>query len=203
MSGRRTPATLGRLVRRYRHQAGMTQTQLATAAGMGARTIQDIEADRVRPRPHSVDALVSALRMPDAEHPVLLAAAGRVAAPADLRVSLEVLSPFVVRRGKAVLEVGGPMQRLLLGFLALQPGRVVSRESIVDVLWDGDPPPSHVSMLHAYVSRPPPRPRLLGRGRAATGACRRRLPAAHRRRRAGPGPLRRPGAAGSGRRRER
>jgi DNA-binding SARP family transcriptional activator/tetratricopeptide (TPR) repeat protein len=44
-------------------------------------------------------------------------------------------------------------ERCLLGVLLLQPGKAVSVEHLVDLLWDGDPPPTARSMLRISVSR--------------------------------------------------
>jgi DNA-binding SARP family transcriptional activator len=48
---------------------------------------------------------------------------------------------------------GSVRQRTLLGLLALTPGVVVSRDSIVDVLWGDTPPASAANSLQVHVSR--------------------------------------------------
>jgi DNA-binding SARP family transcriptional activator len=49
------------------------------------------------------------------------------------------------------VPLGGRMPRILLGTLLLQPGRVVSTDVLVDVLWPDAPPPSAVANLRTYV----------------------------------------------------
>ena len=51
------------------------------------------------------------------------------------------------------LELGGPLQRALLAILLLNVGRVVSREQLIDGLWDTDPPPRAARSLETKVSR--------------------------------------------------
>jgi DNA-binding SARP family transcriptional activator/streptogramin lyase len=51
------------------------------------------------------------------------------------------------------LELGGPLQRALLACLLLNVGRVVSREQLIDALWDVDPPPRAARSVETKVSR--------------------------------------------------
>ncbi|MFE6051617.1 BTAD domain-containing putative transcriptional regulator [Kitasatospora sp. NPDC056446] len=68
--------------------------------------------------------------------------------------------------GRAV-EVGGARLRLLLARLALDPGRVVTRERLVDDLWGDTPPEEPVGAVQSLVSR---LRRALGPDRAAIGS---------------------------------
>jgi DNA-binding winged helix-turn-helix (wHTH) protein len=56
-------------------------------------------------------------------------------------------------RGGEELDLGGPLQRALLASLLLHVGRVVSREQLIDALWDVDPPPRAARSLETKVSR--------------------------------------------------
>jgi DNA-binding SARP family transcriptional activator/streptogramin lyase len=56
-------------------------------------------------------------------------------------------------RGGEELDLGGPLQRALLASLLLNVGRVVSREQLIDALWDADPPPRAARSLETKVSR--------------------------------------------------
>jgi DNA-binding SARP family transcriptional activator/streptogramin lyase len=56
------------------------------------------------------------------------------------------------RDGEA-LDLGGPLQRALLVCLLLNVGRVVSRQQLIDALWDVDPPPRAGRSLETKVSR--------------------------------------------------
>ena len=51
------------------------------------------------------------------------------------------------------LELGGPLQRALLALLLLNVGRVVSREQLIDGLWETEPPPRAARSLETKVSR--------------------------------------------------
>jgi predicted ATPase/DNA-binding SARP family transcriptional activator len=77
--------------------------------------------------------------------------------------SLEVLllGPVEVRAGGHPLPLGSARQRAVLARLALQPGEVVSVESLVDALWDEEPPGNAKGNLQSYVSR---LRRLMGEG---------------------------------------
>ncbi|MEV6727572.1 BTAD domain-containing putative transcriptional regulator [Streptomyces sp. NPDC051364] len=52
-----------------------------------------------------------------------------------------------------VVGVGGARLRTLLVLLALEPGRVVSSELLIDGIWDRDPPMGAPNALQALVSR--------------------------------------------------
>ncbi|WP_327066285.1 BTAD domain-containing putative transcriptional regulator [Kitasatospora sp. NBC_01302] len=71
---------------------------------------------------------------------------------------ISMLGPLEVRAdagggGGARIEVGGARLRALLIVLALEPGRVVSAESLIDGIWDQDPPMGAANALQALVSR--------------------------------------------------
>ena len=63
---------------------------------------------------------------------------GRSEAPEGARFRL--LGPIEVGGGDDRIDLGGPLQLALLACLALRPGEVVSRERLIDALWDIDPP---------------------------------------------------------------
>jgi DNA-binding SARP family transcriptional activator len=68
----------------------------------------------------------------------------------DLRLGL--LGPLTAtRRGKSVVP-RGPKRRALLAMLSLQPGRVVSVETLVEDLWERQPPSQARSTLQSHVS---------------------------------------------------
>src|SRR5687767_6765951 len=68
---RRPPAVestaFGKLLRRHRDAAGLTQDALAEKAGLSARTVSDLERGargaRGHPHPHTLDALAKALEL--------------------------------------------------------------------------------------------------------------------------------------------
>jgi DNA-binding SARP family transcriptional activator/tetratricopeptide (TPR) repeat protein len=81
---------------------------------------------------------------------------------------LEVMGPVRAWRDEAELALGAPKQRALLARLAVQPGRLVSRNELIDALWGDDPPASAVNSVYRYVAelRGVLEP---GRGHRATG----------------------------------
>ncbi len=68
-----------------------------------------------------------------------------------LRVQL--LGPVEVFDDGRPLELGGPQQRAVIAHLALELGRVVSVDRLVDRLWGDAPPRSPLGTLQSYVSR--------------------------------------------------
>ncbi|MGP3969687.1 AfsR/SARP family transcriptional regulator [Streptomyces sp. 6N223] len=50
-------------------------------------------------------------------------------------------------------DAGPPQQRCLLAVLAMAPGRPVAAETLLDRLWDQDPPGNARDALYTYVSR--------------------------------------------------
>ena len=54
--------------------------------------------------------------------------------------------------GRSV-PVGGGRQRALLGMLLIHAGEIVSRDRLIEELWDGSPPSSGSQSLDVYVSR--------------------------------------------------
>src|SRR5215472_3956774 len=72
----------------------------------------------------------------------------------DCRVRVGMLGPFEVRTGDGTaVEVPGVRLRALLAALALEPGRIVTREKLVDWIWGQQPPADEVNALQALVSR--------------------------------------------------
>jgi DNA-binding SARP family transcriptional activator len=134
--------TVGRLLRERRQRAGLTQQEVAARAGMSLRALRDIEQGRVRrPRAASVRRLTAALGTPDET------AAGTA------RLWLGVLGPLVVRLGDREVKLSSPMQRRLLGLLALTAGRTVASAEIVDALWADHPPKNSLKLVHGQVAR--------------------------------------------------
>ncbi|WP_169979224.1 BTAD domain-containing putative transcriptional regulator [Microbispora sp. H10836] len=61
---------------------------------------------------------------------------------------LEVIDP-----AGRVIDLGTPKQRAVLAMLALEPGRVVSLDRLIDELWSGEAPSSATGTLQAYISQ--------------------------------------------------
>ncbi len=92
-----------------------------------------------------------------------------------------VLGPVEVRpvASGPPLDLGSPLQRVLLGLLLTEAGAPVAADRIVEALWGDAPPADPEASLHTYVSR---LRRVLEPGRAAGGAPRvlLRTPAGYR-----------------------
>ncbi|MDQ4046807.1 MAG: response regulator, partial [Actinomycetota bacterium] len=74
---------------------------------------------------------------------------------APARLSINILGPLKVRRGDVVIgshELGGPKPRQVLEILLLKLGTPVSKNHLIDVLWNGQPPAEALSTLESYVS---------------------------------------------------
>lgn len=135
---------------RHRVAVGLTQQELAQRAAVSIRTLRDIEQGRVlHPRPQSLQRLAAALELSEVDSDALLeAATGR---RVDSRLRVGVLGPLTVYHGPDPVDVYSPMQRSLIGLLALHPGRAVSYTEIIDTLWGQDPPKSCATLVHVYV----------------------------------------------------
>ncbi|MBB6034059.1 ATP-binding protein [Phytomonospora endophytica] len=58
-------------LRRLRLRAAMTQEELAAKAGIGTRTVRDVESGKVRPQPRTVRLLAAALGLGETDGPLL------------------------------------------------------------------------------------------------------------------------------------
>jgi peptide/nickel transport system substrate-binding protein len=77
-------------------------------------------------------------------------------------VELRLLGPIEVRLEDRPIELGPRKQRAVLAMLALQAGRTVSADRLVEGLWGAAPPSSAPKMLQLYISHL--RPLLAGSG---------------------------------------
>ncbi len=69
-------------------------------------------------------------------------------------LSFCVLGPIEVRRPDgAVIDVGGPMPRLVLGRLIMAEGRIVPADALLETLWGPEPPERANATLQTYISR--------------------------------------------------
>ena len=64
----------------------------------------------------------------------------------------EVLGPLRVWRGKTVVDLGPVQQRVVLAVLALQAGRPVGRQQMIDAVWGEMPPRNAVNLVQRHVS---------------------------------------------------
>jgi DNA-binding SARP family transcriptional activator/transcriptional regulator with XRE-family HTH domain len=158
----------GGLIREYRQIAGLTQRQLADAAGVSVGTVRDLEQGRTTHlHAESIRRLTRALRLDRREATELARTAARRLRDAngDARRAtaphlgqsdsphLSVLGRLGVWRGGVPLDLGTGRQPAVLGLLALHPNAGLHRETIIDALWGDSPPASAVNQVQAYVSR--------------------------------------------------
>ena len=68
-------------------------------------------------------------------------------------VEFLVLGPLEARAGRERISLGGPRQRAVLADLVLHAGSVVSRDTLIDDLWAGEPPPTAEAVVQNAVSR--------------------------------------------------
>ena len=64
-----------------------------------------------------------------------------------------VLGPLEAYEDGRAVVIGGGRQRALLALLLVHAGEPVSRDRLIDELWNGEPPPSASQSLDAYISR--------------------------------------------------
>jgi DNA-binding SARP family transcriptional activator/DNA-binding XRE family transcriptional regulator len=141
-------------LRNARERAGLTQTDLATRAGISVRTVRDLESGRVRrPRPTTLRRLATVI---DA----CVAARGDVDdVPFDRLwptrasgIRLRLLGSFQVLRDGEPVSAGSVRRSSLLAFLALHAPAPVRVDELLDVVWaDADRPSQE--LLHTQVSR--------------------------------------------------
>ena len=67
-------------------------------------------------------------------------------------LSFRVLGPVEASGPGGDVPLGGRRHRVLLATLLTDPGRVVSRERLIEALWGIDPPAKAVAMLHVRIS---------------------------------------------------
>ncbi|WP_369394151.1 BTAD domain-containing putative transcriptional regulator [Streptomyces sp. CG1] len=169
-------ARLADVIRSHRHRAGLTQQELASRAGLSVAALRDLEQGRRhRPRLGSQAALLQALGLDprEAEEPASGAAmpqqrAAPVSEPtapdsvpsqgpgrAGLRQGLwlRALGPLEASLDGTPLPLGPPRRRAVLGLLAINPGGVVRRDSIMDALWGQSAPSTAPNLIQAHISR--------------------------------------------------
>src|SRR6186997_1553138 len=71
----------------------------------------------------------------------------------DARLDVRVLGPLEALRDGDPVPLGGAKPRAVLAVLALDPGRVVSADRLVETLWPGEPPDTAAHAVQVYVSQ--------------------------------------------------
>jgi class 3 adenylate cyclase len=71
----------------------------------------------------------------------------------DPAIELRLLGPLEASRDGRAVALGGPKPRALLALLALDAGRVVSVDRLVEELWSATPPDTATHAVQVYVSQ--------------------------------------------------
>jgi DNA-binding SARP family transcriptional activator len=71
----------------------------------------------------------------------------------DDGASFRLLGSLEVEHGAKAVEIGGQKQRAVLAILALNAGRVVSTDRLIDLLWGEQPPKTAVTSLQNFISQ--------------------------------------------------
>ncbi|HEX8509651.1 MAG TPA: AfsR/SARP family transcriptional regulator, partial [Propionibacteriaceae bacterium] len=72
--------------------------------------------------------------------------------PPGPRLRIGILGPLEVELDGRHVVIASLRQRALLVLLAMEAGRVVALDRLIDRLWDGSPPPQAAVTLRSYVS---------------------------------------------------
>ncbi|MFC0433821.1 transcriptional activator [Kutzneria buriramensis] len=127
----------GDSLRTQRQTAGLTQRELAVRAGVSVRAVRYWENGHINTPRMASRQLIQ--RVLDGAPP-----------RACDRVRIGVLGPLVVHGRSRELGLLRPKAAALFALVAIQPNNEVSRDEIVDVLWDGRPPSSHVRLIRGH-----------------------------------------------------
>jgi DNA-binding SARP family transcriptional activator len=82
-----------------------------------------------------------------------MSAVDSTATPTDGHLAIGLLGPLEVHRGLTPIAIGGVKQRTVLALLALNVGRVVSVDQLVDALWSEAAGGNPTSTLQVYASK--------------------------------------------------
>jgi DNA-binding SARP family transcriptional activator/DNA-binding XRE family transcriptional regulator len=157
---------LGITIGRFRRLAGLTQAQLATAAGLSVGLVRDLEQGRTHsPRWESVEALARALDLGEQDRADLGMARVRgggsergAYAPAATVIPAEptmvrILGPLAAERRGLVIDLGSARRRAVLALIAIRAAPGARPAELMDMIWPGWAPASAAAMLHRSVSQ--------------------------------------------------
>jgi DNA-binding SARP family transcriptional activator/DNA-binding transcriptional regulator YiaG len=161
------PATIGRTIRNYRAALGLSQQQLAQAAGVSLGFLRDLEQGRTRsPQWASLEALTVVLRLDLHEQKSLVRTWCQGArrsstfrsqpvplpTPAD-PVRIGILGPLSAERSGERIELGSRRERVVLGLLALGGDHGIRIDELLEVFWPDEEPLSAPTIVQGHVSR--------------------------------------------------
>lgn len=67
-------------------------------------------------------------------------------------MELRLLGPVEIYAGESLFDVGPPQRRAVAAALAIEAGRSVTPDALIDRIWD-EPPPCARQALHAHIAR--------------------------------------------------
>jgi DNA-binding SARP family transcriptional activator len=153
---------LADLISQHRRLAGLSQRELADAAGISIGVIRDLEQGVTsQPRATSISRLASALQLdPEAdlrysEARLALRDAGQRKPALSPTASLDVrvLGPLAVLKAGVTVSMRPGRPQLVLGLLALSPDETISRADMAEALWGNTAPRNAATMIQSYVVR--------------------------------------------------
>ncbi|MFC0114027.1 BTAD domain-containing putative transcriptional regulator [Kibdelosporangium aridum] len=68
-------------------------------------------------------------------------------------IDIRLLGPLEIAASRGPVVLHGSVQRTLVARLGVRPGETVSREALVDALWDELPPRTATKTLHSHLAR--------------------------------------------------
>ena len=71
----------------------------------------------------------------------------------DQSVHYGILGPLELRVNGRQLAVGGPRVQAVLAVLVMQEGREIAAETLIDIVWGDNPPPTVRTSLQVHISK--------------------------------------------------
>jgi DNA-binding SARP family transcriptional activator/uncharacterized protein HemY len=139
--------SVGLVVRNRRLTLGLSQRQLGEITGLSLGMIRDLEQGRTR-RPYlsTLRTLSEALGV-DLQTPDAIPSAE----PSETRIL--ILGTMETYIGGSPIRVGSGKIRTLIACLALNIGHTVSRDSLIDALWNETPPANAEERVAEYIRK--------------------------------------------------
>ncbi len=72
--------------------------------------------------------------------------------PYGARMRFKVLGPLQATGSNGPVPLGGPKQRAVLAHLVVRANELVPADTLIDLVWTGDPPEAARGTIHSYIS---------------------------------------------------
>ncbi|GAB1690091.1 tetratricopeptide repeat protein [Krasilnikovia sp. M28-CT-15] len=142
---------IGRLVRDRRLSLGLSQRALAGATGLSLGTVRDLEQGRTRrPYPSTLRLLSRSL---DLEFPRTAEAPSGDEGAGGGAARVLILGTMELHVDGAPVRLGSGRLRTLIACLALNIGEVVSRDTLIDLLWRETPAVNAGERVAEYIRK--------------------------------------------------